>query len=63
MRALLQPELRVRLRRPGRQIAKRANRINRLIRIRPINKLMKMHALPGIVSSHAWVPDNRGCIA
>ena len=63
MRAFLQPKLRVCLRGPGRHIAKRANRINRLIRINPINKLMKMHAFPGIVDSHAWVPDNRGCIA
>jgi hypothetical protein len=63
MRALVQPEFGVRLRRPCRHIAKGTNRIDRLIRIRPINKLMKMHAFPGIVSSHAWFPDNRGCVA
>jgi hypothetical protein len=63
MRAFLQAEFRVRLRRPGRHETKRANRINRLIGIRPINKLVKVHAFPGIVRSHAWIPDNRSCIA
>jgi hypothetical protein len=63
MRAFLQPELGVRLRGSGRQITKRANRINRLIGIRPINELMKVHALPGIVRSHGRVPGNSGCIA
>jgi hypothetical protein len=63
MGALLQPELGVRLCRPSGHVAKCANRINRLIGVSPINKLMKVHAFPGIVRSHAWVPDNRGCIA
>jgi hypothetical protein len=63
MRAFLQAEFRVRLRRPRRHVTKRTNRFNRLIGIRPINKLMKVHAFPGIVRSHAWIPDNRGCIA
>jgi hypothetical protein len=63
MRALLQTKLRVRLRRRSGHITKRANRINRLIRISPINELMKMDGLPGIVGSHARVPNNRGCIA
>ncbi len=63
MCALLQPELRVRLGCPSCQITKCANRVNCLIGVRPINKLMKMHALSGIVLSHAGVPDNNGCIA
>ena len=45
MRALLQPKLRVCLRRPSGHITKRTNRINRLIRISPINELMKMDGL------------------
>ncbi len=63
MCALLQPELCVRLGRPSRHITKCTNRINRLIGINSINKLMKMHALSGIVPSHARIPDNSGCIA
>jgi hypothetical protein len=63
MRALLQPELRVRLGCPSRHITKGTNRFNRLIGIDAINKLMKMHALSGIVLSHGRVPDNSGCIA
>jgi hypothetical protein len=63
MSALLQPKLRVRRSGPGRQITKRTNRINRLIWINPVDELMKMHAFPGIVRSHARVPNNSGCIA
>jgi hypothetical protein len=63
MRALLQPKLRVRLSRPSRHIAKRTNRINRLIWINPVDELMKGHIFLGIVTPHAWVPNNRVCIA
>jgi hypothetical protein len=63
MRALLQPKLRVRLGGPSRQKAKRTNRINRLIRINPVDELVKVRGFPGIVGSHAWVPGNSGCRA
>jgi hypothetical protein len=62
MGALLQTKLSVRLGGPSRHIAKRTNRIDGPVRIRPINKLMKMHAFPGIVRSHGWLPNNKGCI-
>ena len=62
MGALPQTKLSVRLGGPSRHITKRTNRIDRPIRVSSINKLMKMHAFPGIVCSHAWVPYNKGCI-
>jgi hypothetical protein len=61
MRALLQPKLRVCLGGPSRHIAKRTNRINRLIWINPVDELMKGHIFPGIFTPHAGVPGNRGC--
>jgi xanthine dehydrogenase iron-sulfur cluster and FAD-binding subunit A len=60
MRALLQPKLRVGLSGPGRHIAKRTNRINRLIWINPIDELMKVHISSGFIAPHAGVPGNRG---
>jgi hypothetical protein len=60
MRALLQPKLRVRLCGRGRHVAKRTNRIHRLIRIYPVDELMKVDTFSGNVGSHAWVPNNRG---
>jgi hypothetical protein len=63
MRALLQPKLRVRPGGPSCQIAKRTNRINRLIWINPVDELMKGHIFPGIFTPHAGVPGNRGCRA
>jgi hypothetical protein len=61
MGALLQPKFRVRLSRPSRHIAKRTNRINRLIWISPVDELMKGHIFPGIFTPHTGVPGNRGC--
>ena len=63
MRALLQPKLRVRMSGPSRHIAKRTNRINRLIWINPVDELMKGHIFPAIFTPHAGVPGNRGCRA
>jgi hypothetical protein len=60
MRALLQPELRVCLGGPSRQIAKRTNRINGLIWISPVDELMKGHTFFGFIAPHVGVPGNSG---
>ena len=60
MGALLQPKLGVRLGGPSRQIAKRTNRINRLIWIGPVDELMKGHISSAIITPHGGIPGNSG---
>jgi hypothetical protein len=61
MRALLQTKLCVRLGGPSRQIAKRTNRINGLIWIRPVDELIKGNISFAFIAPHVGVPGNRGC--
>jgi hypothetical protein len=61
MRTFPQPKLRVCLSGRRRHIAKRTNRINRLIWINPVDELMEGHIFPGIITPHAGDPENRGC--
>jgi hypothetical protein len=60
MGTLLQPKLGVGLGGPSRQIAKRTNRIDRVIWISPVDELMKGYVSSTIITSHGGTPGNSG---
>jgi hypothetical protein len=61
MGALFQTKLGVRLGGPSRHIAKRTNRINRLVWIGPVDELVKGHISSADITSHGGIPENSGC--
>jgi hypothetical protein len=63
MRPLFHLKFRTGRSRRSRHIAKRTNRIYRLIFIDTVEELMKVHVFPGILGPHAWAPHLRGYTA